>query len=96
MKLIATALIFAACALPAGDPPGFFAWKSAALKAFTKSLAPKINEQKVATQQLGLIGNYSAERLPLPAKFAARPSPVELRKDSPQATCSPSRQKQLT
>ncbi len=58
-KLIAMALAAAACALPAGDPPGFFMWKSAELKGFSKSLAPKIDAQKVATQQLGAFGNYS-------------------------------------
>lgn len=58
MKLIAAALLFAAMALPAGDPPGFHYWSSAELKSFSKSLSPKINEQKVATQQLGSHGNY--------------------------------------
>ena len=59
MRLIATALLFAAMALPAGDPPGLFIWKSADLKAFSKSLAPKIDAKKVATQQLTAVGNYS-------------------------------------
>jgi mannose-6-phosphate isomerase-like protein (cupin superfamily) len=58
MKLIAAALLFAAMALPAGDPPGFHYWSSSELKSFTKSLAPKINEQKLATEQLGSHGNY--------------------------------------
>jgi mannose-6-phosphate isomerase-like protein (cupin superfamily) len=58
-KLIATALLAAAYALPAGDPPGLFIWKSADLKAFSKSLSPKINDKKVATQQLTAFGNYS-------------------------------------
>lgn len=59
MKPILTALLFAAVALPAGDPPGFSIWKSAELKAFNKSLAPKINDKKVATQALPGFGNYS-------------------------------------
>ena len=59
MRLIATALLFAAMALPAGDPPGLFVWKSAELKGFSKSLAPKIDAKKVATQQLPAFGNYS-------------------------------------
>jgi len=59
MRLIATALLFAAMALPAGDPPGLYVWKSAELKAFSKSLAPKIDAKKVATQQLTAFGNYS-------------------------------------
>jgi mannose-6-phosphate isomerase-like protein (cupin superfamily) len=59
MRLLVTALVFAAFALPAGDPAGFQAWTSAQLKAFSKSLAPKIDAKKVATQQLGGFGNYS-------------------------------------
>src|SRR5450755_4362309 len=58
-KLIATALLAAAYALPAGDPPGLFIWKSGDLKAFSKSLSPKIDDKKVATQQLTAFGNYS-------------------------------------
>jgi mannose-6-phosphate isomerase-like protein (cupin superfamily) len=58
-KLIATALLAAAYALPAGDPPGLFIWKTTELKAFSKSLSPKINDKKVATQQLTAFGNYS-------------------------------------
>ncbi len=58
MKLFAAALLFAALALPAGAPPGFHYWSSAELKSFTNSLSPKINEQKLATEQLGSHGNY--------------------------------------
>src|SRR5689334_16957422 len=58
MKLLALTLLTAAFALPAGDPPGLYVWKSAELKAFTKSLAPKINEKKVATQDIAKNGNY--------------------------------------
>jgi len=58
-KLIGTALLAAAYVLPAGDPPGLFIWKAAELKSFSKSLAPKINDKKVATQQLTAFGNYS-------------------------------------
>jgi mannose-6-phosphate isomerase-like protein (cupin superfamily) len=59
MRLLTTALLFAGLALPAGDPTGFQVWTSAQLKGFSKSLAPKINAQKVATEQLGGYGNYS-------------------------------------
>ena len=52
-KPLSLALLFAGLALPAGDFPGFYAWSSTELKAFSKSLAPKVNDQKVATQQLG-------------------------------------------
>jgi mannose-6-phosphate isomerase-like protein (cupin superfamily) len=59
MRLLIAALLFAGLALPAGDPAGFQIWTSAELKNFSKSLAPKIDAQKVATQQLGGHGNYS-------------------------------------
>ena len=49
----------ASLALPAGEPEGFRMWKSDELKMFTKTLHPKLNEQKVATDQLGATGNYS-------------------------------------
>jgi mannose-6-phosphate isomerase-like protein (cupin superfamily) len=49
----------ASLALPAGEPEGFRMWKSDELKMFTKTLHPKLNELKVATDQLGATGNYS-------------------------------------
>ncbi len=53
------ALLAAACALPAAAPAGFHYWTPAELKAFSKSLAPKIDAQKVATASLGSYGsNY--------------------------------------
>ena len=45
--------------MPAGDPPGFFLWKSAELKGFSKTLAPKMSDKKVATQTVANFGNYS-------------------------------------
>ena len=59
MRLIALALLAARFALPAGDPPGFYVWKSAELKAFSKTLAPKVNETHVASEVLTSFGNYS-------------------------------------
>ena len=59
MKPLALALLLAGFALPAGDPPGFYLWKSAELKGFSKTLAPKINDKKVATQNIAAYGNYS-------------------------------------
>jgi mannose-6-phosphate isomerase-like protein (cupin superfamily) len=59
MRLIALGLLAAGFALPAGDPPGFYVWKSAELKAFSKSLAPKVNQAHVASQVLTNFGNYS-------------------------------------
>jgi mannose-6-phosphate isomerase-like protein (cupin superfamily) len=58
MRLIALGLLAAGFALPAGDPPGFYVWKSAELKA-SKSLAPKVNQTHVASQVLTNFGNYS-------------------------------------
>jgi mannose-6-phosphate isomerase-like protein (cupin superfamily) len=58
MKPLALALLLAGFALPAGDPPGFYMWKSAELKGFAKTLAPKMSDKKVATQPLGSFGNY--------------------------------------
>jgi mannose-6-phosphate isomerase-like protein (cupin superfamily) len=59
MKPIVLALLVAGFALPAGDPPGFYIWKSADLKAFSKTLAPKVNQTHVASQVLNSVGNYS-------------------------------------
>jgi len=58
MKLIALALLAAGFALPAGEPQGLYIWKAAELKAFSKNLAPKINDKKVATQDIAKNGNY--------------------------------------
>lgn len=56
MKIAIAVLAAAAlCAAPAG----FELWKASHLKGMEKSLAPKINAQKVATQQLGNYGNHS-------------------------------------
>ena len=59
MKLILTALFLAGFAAPAGGPEGFHVWKAAELKAYAKTLAPKMNAAKTATQQLTSFGNYS-------------------------------------
>ncbi len=58
MKAIPLLLLSAVFALPAGES-GFHAWSAAELKGFSKSLAPKINAQKIATQPLAAAGNYS-------------------------------------
>ena len=58
MKLIAIALLAAGFAMPAGDPQGLYVWKAAELKAFSKNLAPKVNDKKVATQDIAKNGNY--------------------------------------
>ena len=58
-KLILTTLLFAGLAMPAGEPAGVYHWTAAQLKAFSSSLAPKIDQHKVAAQQLEKYGNYS-------------------------------------
>ena len=59
MKLFALALALSAFAFSAGDPQGYSLWKSAELKGYAKTLAPKMSAQKVATQNLTANGNYS-------------------------------------
>ncbi|HJT86445.1 MAG TPA: AraC family ligand binding domain-containing protein [Bryobacteraceae bacterium] len=59
MRLMLSALLFAGLALPAGAPAGFHYWSAAELKGFSKTLAPKINSQKLANQNLGGFGNYN-------------------------------------
>lgn len=51
--------VAAAAALWAAAPAGFELWKGSELRAMEKTLAPKINAQKLATQQLGSFGNHS-------------------------------------
>ncbi len=59
-RLVLSAFLFAAWASPAGDPPGFYMWKSNELKMLTKTMSPKVDPKtKVSTQQLGANGNYS-------------------------------------
>jgi len=59
MKPIVLALFLAGLALPAGDPTGVFLWKSAELKGYAKTLAPKMSDKKVATETIANHGNYS-------------------------------------
>jgi mannose-6-phosphate isomerase-like protein (cupin superfamily) len=48
-----------AAALPAGLPQGVGHWTSDELRGFEKSLAPKMNAQKIATMPLAGYGNHS-------------------------------------
>jgi mannose-6-phosphate isomerase-like protein (cupin superfamily) len=59
MKPLVLALLLAGFALPAGDPPGFYLWKSADLKGFAKTLVPKMSDKKLASQLLGSFSNYT-------------------------------------
>ena len=58
MRPIAVVLLGAAFAFSAGDPQGFYFWKSADLKMHTKSLSPKMDAKKFANQKLGENGNH--------------------------------------
>ncbi len=51
------ALALAVTAL-AADPSGFKQWKGVQLKSYEKALAPKMNEHKMASEQLGRFGNH--------------------------------------
>ncbi len=53
----AAALVLPFIAL-AADPAGFSVWKSSELKGFEQKLAPKMDAQKVATQNLAKYGNH--------------------------------------
>jgi mannose-6-phosphate isomerase-like protein (cupin superfamily) len=58
MRLAAILILGAAFAFSADDPQGFHFWKSADLKAFGKTLAPKVDAKKVANQRIGENGNH--------------------------------------
>jgi mannose-6-phosphate isomerase-like protein (cupin superfamily) len=53
LLLVALAPMFAA------DPAGFVLWKSSDLKSYEKKLTPKMNDKKLATEQLVNFGNHS-------------------------------------
>lgn len=58
MRTLAMVLMLAGAALPAGKPEGFGYWTSAELQGYEKTLAPKMNARKVATQDLARYGNH--------------------------------------
>jgi len=55
-------LVYLLCLAPAfaADPPGVMVWKLHDLVDREKTLAPKIDAQKLATEQLGNFGNHIA------------------------------------
>jgi mannose-6-phosphate isomerase-like protein (cupin superfamily) len=60
MRHLTLALFFlAALPLKAGDLRGFGCWTAEILKGFEQKLAPKIDSQMVANEQLGSYGNHS-------------------------------------
>ncbi len=60
MRPFAMIFLMAAAALPADAPKGFEHWTGADLRAFEKSLSPKMSAQKIATQPLANWGNHTA------------------------------------
>jgi mannose-6-phosphate isomerase-like protein (cupin superfamily) len=57
-KLIFSAVL--CLPLVAADPAGVMQWPAAEMRVYGKKLAPKMNELKVATEQLGKFGKHSA------------------------------------
>jgi len=59
MKAFALNLVIGSL-LWAADPAGFMMWKGTQLKAMSKTLAGKMNDKKMGSEQLGKWGNHSA------------------------------------
>jgi mannose-6-phosphate isomerase-like protein (cupin superfamily) len=55
-----TKLVFLICVLPVigAEPAGYKYWSASELKAFSKTLAPKVNAQKFASERLTDYGNH--------------------------------------
>jgi mannose-6-phosphate isomerase-like protein (cupin superfamily) len=47
--------------LGASDPAGFALWKANDLKGYKKTLAPRIDDTKFASQPLGAFGNHTMQ-----------------------------------
>jgi mannose-6-phosphate isomerase-like protein (cupin superfamily) len=61
MKKTALAVLMtAAVPLVAAEPPGFVVWSGSELKGYSKKLAPKMNEGKVASERLATFPNHFA------------------------------------
>jgi mannose-6-phosphate isomerase-like protein (cupin superfamily) len=59
-KVLLAVLVAAALPLVAAEPAGIVVWRGAELKGYSKTLAPKVNEKKLALENLGSFGNHSA------------------------------------
>jgi mannose-6-phosphate isomerase-like protein (cupin superfamily) len=62
MKSLLTAVLLAGFAASAADTPGFTIWKSAEMKGFTKTLAPKV-KNGIVSEPLANFGNYNFARV---------------------------------
>ena len=60
MKKTVLAMALVVVPLVAAEPSGFVVWPAAELKGHARTLAPKMNERKVATERLGSFGNHHA------------------------------------
>ena len=58
--LVFAAALLAATTIHAAEVPGLVLWKAAELREYGTKLAPKINEQKVASERLATWGNHLA------------------------------------
>ena len=58
-KTIVLAAVVSAAAVMAAEPTGIVVWPASDLKAYGQKLAPKMNERKLALEQLGKFGNHS-------------------------------------
>jgi mannose-6-phosphate isomerase-like protein (cupin superfamily) len=59
MKPFLLLLLAAGFAFPAGDPAGFYLWKSSELKAFPSTLASKLGTATMTSQPVANLGNYT-------------------------------------
>ncbi|MDR3703821.1 MAG: cupin domain-containing protein [Candidatus Sulfopaludibacter sp.] len=59
MKPFLLLLLAAGFAFPAGDPTGFYIWKSAELKALPTTLAAKLAGANMTSQPAANLGNYT-------------------------------------
>lgn len=58
-QLFPVLLTLAAASLGVSEPPGLAYWSASDLKNYAKQLAPKMNPEKVAVEQLGNFGSHS-------------------------------------
>jgi mannose-6-phosphate isomerase-like protein (cupin superfamily) len=58
-KTVLAVAMAAALPLVAAEPTGIVVWSGSDLKGYGKKLAPKMNEKKLALEQLGKFGNHS-------------------------------------